>query len=325
MHGNDSSAGREALALQLAQLSCDDAEALARTAAEPAVRALFEQVAAEARGRRAEDPAARPPAGLTVHPTAQPAAVAALETVGPKAAVRERLEYLTLLLRQLLFKYSLDRGPKFKSVVDFVQRRVKAVSTASPHAMVPEIARELSTEFHTSLEDATIIASYFVVPLSQMTFGEMDVITQLFMSLPDTAVEGTRVVHLAAFLSEEEIRHVLCAAEALSESEMPTAAGAEASAFPHHVKYGAAHSALFLHRDGHFASFCPKLSAKVQAAMRSQPQMYVSPLFKLNVRCAEFHTYTPGDGLSTKGHRDTGLWNFMMSIEYHSSHHPALS
>ena len=43
-----------------------------------------------------------------------------------------------------------------------------------------------------------------------------------------------------------------------------------------------------LHRAGYFNATYPRLCAKIQSAMRSHPQMYISPQVKLSVRCAEF-------------------------------------
>ena len=210
------------------------------------------------------------------------------------APSQRRLEYLTLLLRQILLKHGLDRGDKLKSVVDFVESQPStkaACRTAEEAASVlAQRALEFSVRFNTPVEDATVIASYFSVPRSVMPVEQMDDITASLMRLPDTAVEGTEVVHLPGFLDAKEVQHVFDAAVALSGSPLPTAAGSEADAYPHHVRYGSAHSALFLHRDGHFASYCPELSEKVQVAMRSQPQMYLSSAVQLSIRCAEFHT-----------------------------------
>eukprot|EP00966_Prymnesium_polylepis_P193213 4478231-Prymnesium_polylepis.2 len=273
------------------------------TASAPVIAAPGNAVAAASSARATVMPAA------PISAVARPKPITQARTPERRA----RLEYLTLMLRQLLFKYGLDKGDKLKSVVHFVESRAGATAisgaedTSQDDASISQLALDVSVRFQTRLEEALVFASYFGVPRDELTVKQMDSITDAFLRLPETAVEGTGVLHIPGFLTEQEVQFVFDAATAQSGMERPTAeTGAKANAYPYHVEYGAAHTALFLHREGHFAAFCPKLSSKFQTAMRSQPQMYLSPQVKLAVRCAEFHTYTEGDGLSTKGHRDKG-------------------
>ena len=235
--------------------------------------------------RRAEVPEKMHPgaAATTASTSTSEAAPTTVQPVRLTSAVASqssarvaRLEYLTLLLRQLLFKYGLDRGAKLKSVLDFVETHEGARNHQRDASGIAKTALDLSVRFATSIEDAYIFASYFGVPRDQMSLKQMDQITDAFMHLVDTAVEHTDVIHIPAFLNDREVGELFDAATALWGAEMPKeGAGAGAPSYPHHVQYGAAHSALFLHRDSHFASFCPKLNSKIQTAMRSQPQVQV--------------------------------------------------
>lgn len=82
------------------------------------------------------------------------------------------------------------------------------------------------------------------------------------------------------------------------------------------VRYGSAHEALFLHHgytmaDGVWRTFPqahPTLFAKLLSTVRSRAHAarLCSHSESLNVRCIEFHEYTPGGGLTDLGHTDQG-------------------
>ena len=120
-----------------------------------------------------------------------------------------RLEYLTLLVRQLLLKCGLDRGAKLKSVVDFCESKARQGGA--------DAAREFATQFDTSIDDATVFTLYFSTPRNQMSSALMDQITASLMRLPDTSVEGTDALVLSGFLNDEEIGQMFQAAQELSE------------------------------------------------------------------------------------------------------------
>ena len=222
-----------------------------------------------------------------------------------------RLRFHALIVRQLLAKYDLDE--RTGHGVQRIEAVVREASAAEPTNAVAVATARILERFHTSREDALALASYFgggapgVIsePLQQTL---MSVITERLLRLPDAAVEATEVSVIPQLLSSEEIQSVFAAAEALSGVRMPSASAGvlDASTYPHHVKFGGSHVALFLHRDHHFTTACPTLADKLVLAMRTQPNMYFSPQIPLHVRVVELHSYTRGDGLMVEGHRDQG-------------------
>jgi len=72
------------------------------------------------------------------------------------------------------------------------------------------------------------------------------------------------------------------------------------------VVYSAEHVALYLHRDGTFATACPAVLAKLITAMRSSLVPGVKHSLNLHVRCVELHSYAKGGSLLDAGHKDNG-------------------
>ena len=212
--------------------------------------------------------------------------------------------FSTLLVDQLLATYNLD-GEGSAAFAECA-----ALCSTAPDELMRRFGLPQTLE---GQQHAAIFLQFFRQGSAQDT---VDAFQTKLLRQPAAAVERTEPVRIRGFFSSEDIRTVERAAEALIQQQshrwsMPVyattaAAGADATAYAHDMRYGNHHVALNLHRDGHFQRECPLLWDKVVAAMRSQPTMYIDPQIALNVRCIEYHTYTPGAGLPTKGHRDTG-------------------
>ena len=210
-------------------------------------------------------------------------------------------QFSALIVRQLLSRYTLDGKD--------------AVSRIGAHCARDGSVREFVTCFNmprTSDARAHAAAILQFFGRASLTDAEMDASIGSLLRMPAAAVEATPVVHLKGFLSDAEMQAVVeCAAararlDGKSGPSGPTRSPRRASDFPHDVQYGSNHVALNLHRDGFFASRCPALDHKITCAMRTQPGMFLTEQIALSVRCCEWHTYTPGDGLATRGHRDQG-------------------
>lgn len=154
----------------------------------------------------------------------------------------------------------------------------------------------------------------------EMTDVATDDLISRILKLPHAAVEATEVVVIPQLLSEEEIQQIFDVTAEISGGEMPTAGHTNVTTYPHHTRFGGSHAAFYLHRGGRWLNVLPSLSAKLTAAMRSHHCMYISPQVALNLRCVEFHTYTPGDGLTVRGHRDEGsLLTMSILLSRHDS------
>ena len=236
-----------------------------------------------------------------------------------EAAYKTQLNFFALITRQLLARHSLDGKKRAHDIMEYVAHSGGPVATASER-FAHHFAMPATIE---AQQHAGVFLRFFGPSMSSR---EMDnYVTSTLLRMPAAAVEGTEAVHLRNFLSSEEIGSIFAAAnerQKLDGHNKPTrrsTAAKDATQYAYDVQYGKSHVALNLHRDGHFQRVCPKLLYKINAAMRSQPSMFLSPLVDLNVRCIEFHTYTAGDGLSTQGHRDQGSV-FTISILLSETH-----
>jgi len=248
----------------------------------------------------APTPAASSSSAASPQPSIKPdGARAGMTAAFLKATRQERNRFNALVVRQLLAKHGLLA--KMRAITDFIARR-RGDPARTPAALASEFG-------FASLEDAAMIALFFG---DSMGDTDCHAFTQQLLRLPDAAVEATAVLHLRDFLSNRDIQNVFEAAKALCKADSKSAAlpsgtnGAKAATSAPDVQYGAAHVALNLHRAGHFQRSCPRLCAKITDAMRSQSSMFITPQITLSIRCIEFHTYTAGDGLATRGHRDLG-------------------
>ena len=248
-------------------------------------------------------------------PQAQPSSHPSLLS-SPSA--RDRFN--ALIVRQLLSKYELDDKAGLAAIQAWLAPNGASAAAASMAATASPFAAAVSGFMQRfcigSAEDAAALLLYFSGgaaagpaeasgPAGPSAVTSLDLSTAL-LRLPDAAVEATPVVALVGLLSAGEIRQIFSSSEALAQAPMPPKGTLKIGAYPHHVRYGGSHVALFLHRGEHFARHCPLLLSKLVNAMRSQPHMYFSPQLPLAVRVVELHSYTPGDGLMVDGHRDQG-------------------
>ena len=125
-----------------------------------------------------------------------------------------------------------------------------------------------------------------------------------------SSVERTTVHLLPGFLSHTDIVQVVEAARDRGPWQEGRSVCEALQCVPHDVAYSSTHVALFLHREGHFATSCPELYERILLRMRSEQRERSDAL---NIRCIELHTYTAGGGLLDPGHCDHGSV-FTMSV-----------
>jgi hypothetical protein len=184
----------------------------------------------------------------------------------------------SLVVRQLLAKYDLDTSSGVQAIIEYMA----GCATHEP----PNVS--FVQRFGTSKEDAQVLTCYFS---RNYRDADVDQLVTTICKSPDTSVEQTEVVVLPNFLSDAEISTLFDAAHALSKVPMPRDGSAvDVSAYPHHIKYGNSHVALFLHREGYLQACHPELCHKLRTGMCSQSTMYFSPQIELNFRCIEFHS-----------------------------------
>lgn len=212
-------------------------------------------------------------------------------TDGDEGATYASRRFNALIIRQLLAKYELDDAAGLTSIREAI------------HSSDTDAAG-IAARFSTSPEDTAALIGYF------RDNQPPQALTQSLLQLSSAAVEATAVVTIRGLLSDDEIGECFRTAEALEGGARGRFAAAASSLdvtrFPHHVRYGSDHVAIFLHRDDHFSRASPSLHDKLIRTMCTQPSMYLSPQIGLKVRVIELHSYTPGDGLMIDGHRDQG-------------------
>ena len=223
-----------------------------------------------------------------------------------------------LLVRQLLAKYELDTRAGLKAIAAFFNSDGSPPESANSSRATVEAAAAAGFAHHFAVSpchaavlvrfftgDGSTPPSYRAARAAEPSPGAL--LCDALRALPDTAVEFSQALILYELISHAEMAEIAAAAAALAPPDAaPAAAGVDLSAYPHHVRFGSAHVALYLHRGGHFARACPALCRKLLQAMRSHVELGVAPDVTLCVRSIELHTYAAGDGLMTVGHRDQG-------------------